>query len=429
MKNMLLVIILIFFVGTLFGQTATPPSVGNGSSGNPYEIATLNNLYWITQNSSSWSSYFIQTADIDAASTSSWASGAGFTPIGNGTIAFTGSYDGQTYKISGLYINRITQYNGLFGFVSGGTLKNVKLEQAQVTGGDNYAGGLVGYLYYSSTATNCSSSGSVSGTFYVGGLIGAQDAYSATSSCYSSGSVTGSSGGIGGLIGISSRNSAIKNSYSEAAVTGTNSAFNLGGLLGGENTCTDTNCYSTGPVTGTSSSSNVGGLIGMQLYCTVTNCFWDTMSSGQGTSAAGIGKSTADMKTQSTFTNAGWNFTTVWSINSSINNGYPYLASNSPTFVEGAPVGTPEKFSLSQNYPNPFNPTTTIQFSVEKDGRAILKAFDLLGREVTTLYENVAQAGKIYTVTFNGSRFSSGVYFYSIESSNQRMVKKMMMLK
>ena len=429
MKNMLLVIILIFFVGTLFGQTATPPSVGNGSSGNPYEIATLNNLYWITQNSSSWSSYFIQIADIDAASTSSWASGAGFTPIGNGTIAFTGSYDGQTYKISGLYINRITQYNGLFGFVSGGTLKNVKLEQAQVTGGDNYAGGLVGYLYYSSTATNCSSTGSVSGTFYVGGLIGAQDAYSATSSCYSSGSVTGSSGGIGGLIGISSRNSAIKNSYSEAAVTGTNSAFNLGGLLGGENTCTDTNCYSTGPVTGTSSSSNVGGLIGMQLYCTVTNCFWDTMSSGQGTSAAGIGKSTADMKTQSTFTNAGWNFTTVWSINSSINNGYPYLASNSPTFVEGAPVGTPETFSLSQNYPNPFNPTTTIQFSVEKDGRAILKAFDLLGREVTTLYENVAQAGKIYTVTFNGSRFSSGVYFYSIESSNQRMVKKMMMLK
>jgi Secretion system C-terminal sorting domain/The GLUG motif len=429
MKNLLLVSTFIFLTGTLFGQTATPPSVGNGSSGNPYEIATLNNLYWITQNSSSWSSYFIQTADIDAASTSSWASGTGFTPIGNGTIAFTGSYDGQTYKITGLYVNHSTQYNGLFGFVSGGTLKNVKLEQAQVTGGDNYAGGLVGYLYYSSTATNCSSTGSVSGTFYVGGLIGAQDANSATSSCYSSGSTTGSGGAIGGLMGVSSRTSTIKNSYSTDTVTGTNSAFNIGGLIGGENSCTDTNCYSTGPVTGTNSSSNVGGLIGMQISCTVTNCFWDTMSSDQGTSASGIGKSTADMKTQSTFTNAGWNFTTVWSINSSINNGYPCLASNSPTFVEGAPVGTPETFSLSQNYPNPFNPTTTIQFSVEKDGRAIVKAFDLLGREVTTLYENVAQAGKIYTVTFNGSRFSSGVYFYSIESSTQRMVKKMMMLK
>ncbi len=328
-----------------------------------------------------------------------------------------------------MYINRTSQYNGLFGFVSGGTLKNVIVEQGQIIGGDNCAGGLVGYLYYSSNATNCSSTGSVSGTFDVGGLIGAQDASSTTNYCYSGGSVTGSGGGIGGLIGISSRTSTVKNSYSTASVTGTNSAFSIGGLIGGENSCTDTNCYSSGPVTGTISSTNVGGLIGMQIFCSASNCFWDTTSSGNDTSALGIGKSTAEMKKQSTFTNATWDFTTIWSINSSVNNGYPYLASNSPTFVEEAPIGTPRTLSLLQNYPNPFNPTTTIQFSVEKDGRVVVKAFDLLGRKVTTLYENVARAGRIYSIPFNGSQFSSGVYFYSIESGNQHLVKKMLMVK
>jgi hypothetical protein len=87
------------------------------------------------------------------------------------------------------------------------------------------------------------------------------------------------------------------------------------------------------------------------------------------------------------------------------------------------------KFSLIQNYPNPFNPATTIQFSVAKDGRAVVKAFDLLGREVAILYDDIAKAGQYYTVAFNGSRLSSGVYFYTVESNNQRIVKKMLLLK
>jgi hypothetical protein len=89
----------------------------------------------------------------------------------------------------------------------------------------------------------------------------------------------------------------------------------------------------------------------------------------------------------------------------------------------------PKNFTLYQNYPNPFNPTTTIQFSVEKDGKTIIKVFDILGREVATLYDNIAKAGQLYMATFNGARFSSGVYFYTIESNNQHIVKKMIMLK
>ncbi len=90
-----------------------------------------------------------------------------------------------------------------------------------------------------------------------------------------------------------------------------------------------------------------------------------------------------------------------------------------------APIG----FSLQQNYPNPFNPTTAIQFSVERDGRAVVKAFDILGREVATMYDHAAKAGRYYTATFDGSQFSSGVYFYTIENNGQRLVKKMIMVK
>jgi hypothetical protein len=64
-----------------------------------------------------------------------------------------------------------------------------------------------------------------------------------------------------------------------------------------------------------------------------------------------------------------------------------------------------------------------------KDGNAVVKVFDILGHRIATLYDNAAEAGKIYTVTMDGSKFASGVYFYTIESNDQRITKKMMLLK
>jgi hypothetical protein len=433
MKNILLVSVLISFAGTLFAQTATTPA-GDGSPGNPYKIATLNNLYWVTQNSSSWSSHFIQNADIDATTSSTWDIGQGFSPLGNDATPFTGLYDGQNYKITGLYIHRTgTWWVGLFGFVgsfsASATIKNVKLESMQITGGANNVGGLVGALC-NSLATNCSSSGSVTGGTSVGGLIGYIYYYSTVLNCYSTGSVIGSAQYIGGLIGQQYSASYCKNCYSRDSVNGSGAA--VGGLIGEQwNSYPDSNCYSTGPVNKLVAGyvQYVGGLIGYQSSAAVVNCFWDTTTSGQTSSAAGTGKNTSEMKTQSTFTNASWDFTNAWSINSSINDGYPYLASNAPTFVEGAAISNSKTFSLLQNYPNPFNPSTLIQFSVQKDGNAVIKAFDVLGREVATLYDNFTKVGKIYSAAFNGSRLSSGVYFYSIQSNNQYIVKKMVMLK
>ena len=99
-------LLLIFFPISLIAQTATPPSSGDGSSGDPYQIDTLNNLYWITQNSDEWSAYYIQTANINASSSSSWDSNSGFTPIGNSNTRFTGSYngDGHTIDLSLIHI-------------------------------------------------------------------------------------------------------------------------------------------------------------------------------------------------------------------------------------------------------------------------------------------------------------------------------------
>ena len=132
-------------------------------------------------------------------------------------------------------------------------------------------------------------------------------------------------------MGYNYDNSTVSNSYSTGSVTG--SGNNAGGLVGRNNSSsTVSNSYSTGSVSG---SSNVGGLVGMNDN-TVTNSFWDTQTSNQSSSAGGTGKITDDMKTESTFTDAGWDFeieTTngtndYWDIDgtNSINNGYPFLS-------------------------------------------------------------------------------------------------------
>lgn len=88
----------------------------------------------------------------------------------------------------------------------------------------------------------------------------------------------------------------------------------------------------------------------------------------------------------------------------------------------------PNVYSLSQNYPNPFNPVTKINFAIPKQGMVALKIYDILGREVKTLVNEVKSAGE-YSIDFNGSEFASGVYFYRLESNGFVDIKKMMLIK
>lgn len=88
----------------------------------------------------------------------------------------------------------------------------------------------------------------------------------------------------------------------------------------------------------------------------------------------------------------------------------------------------PTKFALLQNYPNPFNPFTTIKYQIPKSGFVKLTVFDALGRVVKTLVNESKPAGN-YDVTFDASNYSSGVYFYKIETGNFTDIKKMMLVK
>ena len=89
---------------------------------------------------------------------------------------------------------------------------------------------------------------------------------------------------------------------------------------------------------------------------------------------------------------------------------------------------TPVSYKLSQNYPNPFNPVTKISFALPKQGFVTLKVYDILGKEVATLVNEVKNQGS-YSVDFNASNFSSGVYFYKLETNGFSDIKRMMLIK
>jgi hypothetical protein len=88
----------------------------------------------------------------------------------------------------------------------------------------------------------------------------------------------------------------------------------------------------------------------------------------------------------------------------------------------------PKKYTLYQNYPNPFNPSTVINYDLQKSGLVIMKIYDVLGREVKTLVNQVQSSGQ-HSVVFNASNFASGVYFYRLKAGNFVSLKKMILLK
>jgi len=237
MRKLLSISMLLFLSVLLFADGVMP--VGFGTEANPYQIATLDNLLWLSTTPDIWddNAFFLQTADIDASDTQNWNGGAGFDPIGSDwDYGFSGSYNGDNHTISDLFINRPEEeLIGLFGIIYyGAEVNNLGVVDAVITG-NTYNGGLVGYN--DGTITNCYSTGNISGNNWTGGLVGSNGG--TINNSYSTGSVTGSSG-TGGLVG-----------------------YNYEGTI--------TNCYSTGSVTG---SSGTGGLVGIN-YGTVINSYYN----------------------------------------------------------------------------------------------------------------------------------------------------------
>jgi hypothetical protein len=304
--------------------------------------------------------------DLDLSGYENW------TPIGNSTNKFTGTFNGNNYVISNLTIDSNQNYKGLFGCISETSeITNLGLENANinVAGGD-YVGGLVGQN--KGSITNCYATGNITGFFNTGGLVGQNNG--TITSCYATGEVTGSSctGGLvgrtysssitscyatgkvtgnfdtGGLAGfISDSNGRINKSYATGSVSGNNNR--TGGLVG-RNYGTITDCYATGEVTG---DEYTGGLVGESESGTLTNCYatgevtsnrytgglvgrnapgsycyycyYDKETTGQSDDdGEGLLSTTVEMKDSAHFNK--WDFNTVWDIDEGVS--YPYLQPN-----------------------------------------------------------------------------------------------------
>ncbi|MGE6259219.1 ZmpA/ZmpB/ZmpC family metallo-endopeptidase-related protein [Heyndrickxia sporothermodurans] len=288
------------------------------------------------------------TGDYELANDIDMSNWGNFKPIGDTKNSFKGKIGGKGFKIKNLTINNYDGLSGLFAYINTATviIKNLAIENCNINGGDsNWVGSIVG-TFDKGTIENCYVTGQVAGQYMVGSIIGN----------FVSGTV--------------------KNCFANANVIGKG---RVGGLIGyiGSSNCKVDNCYSIGQSISTEigTSFPAGGLIGDNVSIpSVTNSFWDTQSSGVTISAGGIGKTTQEMKTQSTYTD--WDFTKTWSIAGD----YPYLQ------VFGVPIPPPKVITVGvTTYTLPINSNTPKTNKATKHTESILSpVFTIINRKTRT---------------------------------------------
>ncbi|MDB4738258.1 gliding motility-associated C-terminal domain-containing protein [Flavobacteriaceae bacterium] len=311
-----------FSLPVICPTVASLPS-GSGTSSDPYLISNLSELLWISENPSSWSSYFKQTADIDASKTQFWddsdddgngnkyddpndcnsdGDNDGWLPIAFGGGVFKGNYNGAEYKISNLTLNRDSDNLGFIAQANTGeiaklTLENVdysdssggkyvggaigsasgsfRIYEVRVTGtidgsdsGTEYLGGLAGYMSDSSTIYDSSFKGDVIGSRtlsnYVGGIVGQYSSDNELDLCivYGNSSITGANytGGIAGKIDNIDDGKSLKLLASIADVTGKDFVGGIAGEITGTNSNFNVEYnYVSGNIIG---ENTVGGMLG-----------------------------------------------------------------------------------------------------------------------------------------------------------------------
>ena len=240
--------------------------------------------------------------DIDITLTGNITLTGEWTPIGTESQPYTGTFDGDGHRITGLKIDQSgTDCVGLIGRLgSGGKVQGVALTNISVSGA-NYVGGIAGQN--DGTVENCSVNGTVTGRGFTdtGGIVGTN--YGTISGCSAEGTVTGSVN-VGGIAGGSYLGATIVGCYSSAAVEGSSTVGGVVGSLGNNSSLTA--CYSTGNVTATRTDGGayVGGVVGVNAQGTVTACYHATgeITSSGGDRIGGIAGSNG----QGTFTACYW---------------------------------------------------------------------------------------------------------------------------
>ncbi len=336
------------------------PPDGDGSEQNPFHIATLDNLYWITEDPSRWGYHYIQVAHIGAAETRDWFDGKGWVPIGRNHKSFLGTYDGQEYIIDGLYMDG-RDLLGLFGKIGKrdaetvAQIKNLGITNIEIHG-RSLLGGLAGYAE-NAFISSCFSTGYLYGVSSAGGLIGdgavglvVENSFSSVQiDCTNSGN-NGNCGGFAGMLyncevtgsfsagdvdisqnfagGFAGRTQgvSINNSYAMGNVSGNEYVGGFAGFSDG--IAQFTHVYSRGLVS-SPENINTGGLMGfLHPTSTATNSYWNTETSGQEASSGGSGRTTGQMTSpHASNTYVNWNFYDIWEEDDQhiYNNGYPYL--------------------------------------------------------------------------------------------------------
>jgi len=295
---------------------------GAGEPDDPYQIWTGEEFNTIGLHPNRWSKHYKLMDDISMAG----YSGGSYNLIGTSTSPnhtyggeFRGVFDGNYHTISDF-----SNSKGVFGYVYDGTIKCLKLDSPNISSFSNDSvGGIAGFVDTTNIMDCSVIGGTVSGDNYVGGFVGYCKG-SKISDCSSSASVSGGDyvGGFIGRRGSLGGGGVLSNCYATGSVGGFNY---VGGFMGDSSDTTVINCYSTGLVAGT---TNVGAFFGYNnnqftLDDTAFDCFWDS-DINPTLPAIGniadpcsinitdpcriIGESTANMQTQATFTNAGWDF-------------------------------------------------------------------------------------------------------------------------
>ncbi len=288
-------------------------------------------------------------------------------------VDYVGGFAGRPYqwlgegKLSNCYATGDVLGNyAVGGFLGQG---EINLEECYATGSvegsDQNVGGFAGYLFSPSsstvTITNCYATGAVSGARNVGGFAGYTYPDGVVENCYALGNAEGSSSYVGGFIGYLGGGECLyRKCYATGSASGTEYVGGFCGWVGSENNIE--NCYAIGNVTATtqgsggfcgirvsgnfsycysigevSAPSDVGGFLGADWSgdVVITSCYYDTETSGQSDDdGRGEPKTTAEMKTQSTF--VGWNFDSIWALNYNALFTVKSVRENKP--VEGATV-------------------------------------------------------------------------------------------
>lgn len=262
---------------------------GSGTEEDPYQVSTVEQLQEIRNYPDR---HFIQINNIDASDTKFWNNNLGFKPIGDRTIVFSGSYNGNNYSIDSLYIKRDDERIGLFGAIDSSLISNVylidiyveatgvssagsiaaeasnsKIFNVTVSGyisANGYTGGLLGYAYFSNIQ-NINVSAEIVGSRYAGGVVGFASREVRLQNSHFLGQVSGHLGQIGGIAGIFSGE--LSNCSVKATIEGPE---DIGGIVGGYRTSNKINsCFA---VINVISEKNAGGIAGTN-FGTIENTY------------------------------------------------------------------------------------------------------------------------------------------------------------